>query len=328
MMLQKGMQGLQSKVDVSTVKSQKELQKELRTLQINIGEKMLESQKATSTNLQNSTRTMAELKEELGKVKEAQDQIKKLDESVKSISSIFSSPKLRGGAGEFTLETILNDTLPGQWESQYYFPDGKAVDAIVRINDKIVCIDSKFPLDRFRAYYESQDEENHDISRKELDNALILNMKEISEKYIRPEENTLNFALMYLPSNKMYYEIFLQDEKSLQKSSEKLFRTSNVLKVYPICPAMLLLYLNSISLGLKGMKIEENAQEIIKRLGNVQKKFDKFIYEYEKVGSSIEKVTKQYNTSDDRFRIFNEEIDRILRLRAVDDGEESTEPLD
>lgn len=303
------------------VQTQKEgIQNTIYDLKEKIEGKMNESQQNISSSLLTSSKTLSDLREDLGKVKEAQKQIRNLDDSIKRIQGIFASPKLRGIAAEFTLETILEDVLPGQWKKQHYFSDNKVVDAVVKVGKKLVPIDSKFPLDKYRAFVDADDKNTREASRKELNRAIIDNINSISEKYIRPEENTMDFALLYVPSNKMYYEIFLHEETLRGENATKIFELSTKKKVFPVCPANLFIYLQAIALGLKGMKIEENAQKIIKRLENISKKFEKFTAEFGKLEPNIRKIQNQYDKVQNRFRLFTDEIDRILRLKEIDIG--------
>lgn len=288
--------------------------KEVYTLREKIDGKMDVTNKDINKSLMASSKTIEALRQDLGKVTAAQDQIKGLDSSINKIQNIFSAPQARGGFGEFTLEAILDDVLPDQWDDQYYFPDGQHVDFIVNVRDKIVPIDSKFPLDKYEQWIEAPEEER-DVKRKELNAAIKNNIKSISEKYVRPEENTMEFALMYVPSNKMYYDIFLHEECSRDPDVDRIFNLSNDKKVFPISPGNLFTYLHSISLGLKGMKVEENAQEIIKRLENVRKKFEAFSDEYGRVSTKIDEARKKYDSSEDRFRKLDDEIGRVLRLK-------------
>jgi len=207
--------------------------------------------------------------ERLGKLDQKLEVIERISTEIQTLQDILKPPKQRGSFGEMLLENLIKEVFPkGMYEFQYSIGTNK-VDAILKINGKILPIDSKFPLSNYlRVINEG----------KSIDN-LIKNVKkmidDISKKYIKPlEHNTTNFALMYIPSESVWYSLFVMNPSVFRYAVEK--------RVFPVSPNTLMSYLFVIHEGLKSFEIEKNIESLIKEFNSLYKDIDDSINEFEK----------------------------------------------
>ena len=191
------------------------------------------------------------------------DALDRIGERVESLDNAFRIPRVRGGFGESLLEELLRAWLPeGSWISQYSFPDGSRVDAVIRMGSRLVPVDSKFPLERLEDWLK---DEKAGING-EVKRTIISHANTISSKYIKPEDGTLSFALMYIPAENMHYRLLRDDDGTLMK--ECLHR-----HVLPVGPMSLFAYLQTVSYGLKGLTLPAEGRELRRRVDRLRKDF-------------------------------------------------------
>lgn len=228
------------------------------------------------------------------------DSLDRIGSRIEGLDRAFRIPRLRGGFGETLLEELLRSWLPaGSWTAQYAFPDGSRVDAVVRMGSRLVPIDSKFPLERLEGWLS---EDNGNMSG-EVRRSLTGHAESIAEKYIRPEDGTLSFALMYLPAEGIHYRLLRDDDGSVMK--ECLRR-----HVLPVGPMSLFAYLQTVSYGLKGMALPAEGRELRRRVDRIRRDFTA--------------LAKPLATASTHLKNLNgswEEIDR--KLGRLEDGIES-----
>ncbi|MCS7091894.1 MAG: DNA recombination protein RmuC [Patescibacteria group bacterium] len=224
---------------------------------------LLESlQKNTNSlneRLDNAVKVIASVQRNLGEMAEIGRGIKELQEFLKN-------PKLRGRMGEHILNQLLTQMLPKQsFHLQYSFRSGEKVDAAVITSAGIIPIDSKFPMENFRKMMDAQDTESRKTYEKAFENDVKRHMEAISRKYILIEEGTIDYALMYVPSEAVYYEIV---------NNTKLFEYAGEKKVLPVSPTTFYAFLKAILMSFEGQKIEEKAREILSTVKAIQKEYD------------------------------------------------------
>lgn len=226
------------------------------------------------------TQAQAAVASELGRVKqqlgELQQAGRDLSRATETLQTVLSGAKTRGSLGEVALETLLTDALPrGAYETQYRFLTGALVDAVVRAGDKFIAIDSKFPLESYRRLVDCGEE-----ARKEFFQAVRKHAESIAEKYILQNEGTLDFALMFVPSEGIYYELLMTADPKMGRLDDCCRRK----KIFPVSPNTLHAYLIVILVGLRGMQVEENARRLLASLAGVQDQLDSFAKSYDTLG--------------------------------------------
>jgi len=248
-----------------------------------------QSQTAMANELKNSQQALAEIQKQLGAVQVVSNQ---MSQSTQTLQNILGGAKTRGTLGEVTLERLLEDCLPRErYARQYRFGSGEVADAVILLRDKILPIDSKFPLDAYRRLSEEGAE-----ARRAFATAVKNHADTISKKYVLPEEGTLSIALMFVPSETVYYELLMtSDSKSLPL--DEYCRSKNVIAV---SPNTLYAHLQVILMGLQGMQIEENAKRMQKNLAGLQVQLHKFSDPFTKIGTHLRNAAQSYADAEKR----------------------------
>ena len=247
----------------------------------------------------------SELSQKLSALEIATAQMQEIGKEVSSLKMILHAPKLRGTFGEYLLYNLLKDTLPPKnYEAQFSFSDGSTVDAIIRLGKHIIPIDSKFPLESFERYLSASNQDSKKKAKAEFTRSVKARIDEISKKYIRPQENTFDFALMYIPSESVYYEILTNDSKK----GYELFDYAMKSRVIPVSPNTFYAYLMAVVYGLKGMKIEEQAESIIKKISGIQREFKNFSEELATLGKHLTNASAKFSEVQEK----SEKIGRNL----------------
>ncbi len=249
------------------------------------------AQAAMSGELKNSREMIGQIQKQLGEVQEAG---REMSQATQTLQHILGGAKSRGSLGEVTLERLLEDSLPSaQYAMQYRFASGEAADAVIFLRDKkLMAIDSKFPLDAYRRLSAEGDE-----ARRAFATAVKGHADSLAKKYIVPDEGTLDVALMFVPSEAVYYEMLMtEDSKGLQLDAYCRER-----KVIAVSPNTLYAHLCVISMGLRGLQIEENAKRLFAGLSGMQKQLDTFTEVFEKLGTHLKNAQQSYSDADKRF---------------------------
>jgi len=219
--------------------------------------------------LDSTARLVGEVRQSLGMLTKATEQIYQVGKDITSLQDILQSPKLRGNLGEFFLQDMLAQVLPGAfYRIQHRFRSGAIVDAVIQIGNRRVPVDAKFPLENFRRQLlAGADAEKPGQARRRFLADIKRHIDAIASKYILPDEGTYDFALMYIPAENVYYEVILKGEEG----SDDLLPYALQRKVFPVSPVSLYAYLQTIVLGLRGLQLEESAQEVLQQLARLQR---------------------------------------------------------
>ena len=261
-----------------------------------------QAQTAMSNELKNTREQINQIQKQLGEVQQAGQQ---MHETAHKLENILGGTKTRGNFGETTLERLLEDSLaPSQYSKQYRFRSGEAADAVIHLRDrKLMAIDSKFPLDAFQQI-EAEGEE----ARKRFVSAVKLHADSIAKKYIVPDEDTLDLALMFVPSEAVYYEL-LRSNDSRGLPVDAYCRTKQII---PVSPNTLYAHLSVIAMGLRGMQIEENAKRLAANLTGMRKQMDTFSEQFERLGTHLKNAQGCYTEADKRFDKASNTLDSLL----------------
>ena len=241
----------------------------------------------------------SQMTRELGKVQE-------VGRGVKEFQEFLRSPKLRGNIGEQILRDLLEQMLPKEnFSLQYQFQEGQIVDAIVKTNQGIIPIDSKFPMENFRIMMEN-DPQTKETAKKNFVRDIKKHIDDISKKYILPSEGTVDFALMYVPSEPIYYEISLNQPDILNYGYQK--------KIYFVSPNSFYYFLKIIMIGLQGARIEKGARKILNGMKAVEQEALKFEGELSILTSHIDHAKTSSERAQNRFGRLVGKIERLEEL--------------
>ncbi len=294
--------------------SQKLLSDQLSRLQAQLTTELSTNRESIHSQLQNANTIINQVQNKLGVLEKTATNIENIGKEVSSLQSILQAPKLRGNLGEYLLEDLLKQILPkGTFEMQYNFRNGNKVDAVIKLVDRMVPVDSKFPLESFQRLVELSDENEKKLARKEFIRSLKNRIDEISSKYIQPQEGTFDFALMYIPAENVFYEIMLKD--SLSDKDFEIFNYAIQNRVIPVSPNSFYAYLMAIVFGLRGLQIEKKAEQIREDLETVQVSFLKFYEELQKTGKHINNAHASFNNTLKRADKFNDHIGRVTGVQ-------------
>ncbi len=294
-----------------------------------LGQVTEQLQKSTgdlNSRLDNAARVVQEVSKGLGSLGEATQKVFLVGKDIASLQEILRSPKLRGGLGELFLGDLLSQIFPlSHYALQHRFKSGEAVDAVIKLGSSLVPVDAKFPLENFKRVVETATEEEHRIARKKFIGDVKKHIDAIAGKYILPDEGTFDFALMYIPAENVYYELIIKDEAI--DSDRGLLNYAFTKRVIPVSPNSFYAYLQTILLGLKGLHIEEQAQEILKSLARLSGDFDKFKLDFELVGKHLTNVKTKYDDADKRLEKFDERLHSLSGTEPQPAIEEKKAPL-
>jgi DNA recombination protein RmuC len=285
--------------------------------QLQDGMKLIQSAQMTmGERLDHATRVVGEVQGSLGSLQVATQRVVEIGRDIQGLEQVLKSPKVRGGLGETLLEQLLAQMLPREhWTLQYGFKSGEKVDAVIRISERLVPVDAKFPLENFRRILEEPEEERRRPLRRAFARDVKARVDEIAKKYILPDEATYDFALMYVPAENVYYEITVrQDDDDEAIAAYALSR-----RVVPVSPNTLYAYLQVIILGLRGLRIEANAREIQSDLGRLSGDLAKMRDPLDKLGTHLGNAQKQFEQTRREMERFDARLDAIGR-KGVQDG--------
>ncbi|MBQ0050544.1 MAG: DNA recombination protein RmuC [Treponema sp.] len=267
-------------------------QKNLRSMMNLMKEQLDQSQGNLNKSVSDSNALIGDIYKKLGNLEASTNHIQEIGKDISSLQNILRSPKLRGNLGEYLLYELLKDILPkSNYEIQHRFSDGLAVDAVVKLGKNLIPVDSKFPLESFQRYVDAVEPDSKKKFKTEFVKSVKGRVDEISKKYIRPAEGTFDFAMMYIPAENIYYEILINDSDR----HYELFDYAMSHKVIPVSPNTFYAYLMAIVYGLRGFKIEKQAQTIINELSGVQNVFNDFLEDFAVLGKHLNNAGGKFN---------------------------------
>ena len=289
------------------------LQREINNLRDQLTKNMMdsakiisESQKNVGERLDRAANVVGNVHKSLGALDEATKQVYAVGKDISQLQEILKAPKMRGSFGELFLGDLLSQILPPKHFSlQYSFKSGEIVDAVVKLG-RLVSVDAKFPLENFKRLVQNQDPQEKTIARRKFVMDVKRHIDAISTKYILPDEGTFDFALMYIPAENVYYETVIKDDNTSQDASLMTYAFSK--RVVPVSPNSFYAYLHTISLGLKGLKIEENARVIIERLARLQGDFSRFRDDFNLLGKHLSNTRTKYEDAEKRLNRFEDKL--------------------
>ena len=238
-------------------------------------ESLQKNTQSMNERLDNAARVMSQVQRNLGEMSE-------VGKGIRTLQEFLQSPKLRGGLGEEVLKEMIGQTFPkNAFHLQYSFKSGFKVDAVLKTEAGLLCIDSKFPMENFNVMLKGETEAQRAVGKKQFTQDVKKHIEDISRKYILPEEGTMDFALMYIPSETVYYEVV---------NIQELINFSRRLRVYPVSPNTLYAHLQVLLLSFEGKDLEQKSREVFRILRAAQK-------DYAKVGDNLGVLQKHLNNA-------------------------------
>lgn len=275
------------------------LQNQMAQLQKDLGDRMGETHTAVRQQFAASQTLIRDITERMTTINEVEKQLMGGITDLQSLQQILKNPKQRGVLGEYFLETLLKNVLPPEsFQMQYRFSDGEIVDAVVFVKDKIIPIDSKFSLENYNRLAVEENPAERDRLEKLFVNDLKLRVQETS-KYIRPGENTMEFAFMFIPHEAIYYDLLINKIGSIGEDTENIVqRAAAKYHVIVVSPTSFMAYLQTVLQGLRALQIEEQAKEVIKRVGELGRHLGQYETHFKAIGSNLSTVVNKYNLAD------------------------------
>jgi DNA recombination protein RmuC len=293
----------------SFVLLQQQMQELSKTLDARVTESAKAMQEHAHRQFTESSRLIKEITQEVTSVKEIGRQTQGFAEQLQGLQDILKNPKQRGVLGEYYLETVLKNVLPpGMYQMQYPFKNGEIVDAVVFVNEKVVPIDSKFSLENYNRLVHARDEDKPALEKLFV-NDLKLRITETA-KYIRPDEDTMDFAFMFIPSEGIYYDL-LTNQVGAGEDENLIQRAAGKYKVIIVSPTSFLAYLQTVMQGLKALQIEKQAEEIQKRVGELGKHVATYEQYYKKLGAALGTTVSHYNAGYKELGKIDKDVYRI-----------------
>ena len=291
---------------------QKQIQNRMDALTKTLDARLGDSMKTMLTQSDRSVQIVREITGEITKVTEGQKQISTLNDQLKNLNDILKNTKQRGILGEYFLDTVLKNVLPpGSYQLQYPFKDGSKVDAVIFYDDRIIPIDSKFSLENYNRLAGGALGE---AERKPFEDALRSDLKtriDETAKYIKPGENTVDFAFMFIPSEALYYDLLINKVGSAAGAGRDLIEYAAAKRVYPVSPTTFGAYLQMALQGLRQIEINRSAGIIRKNVLELQRHLQRYEEYLEKIGAHLATTTNAYTTATKEFGKIDKDIMRI-----------------
>ncbi len=316
-LMQQQMEQLRGQMGDGMNKNISLLTEQLRTIneQVNqqlqlVNQQLQSSSGQIGQRLDSAREVISKVSEKLGELSKTSEQIHEVGKNIATLQEILRPPKLRGGLGEQFLGELLSQILPPEFFSlQYGFSSGERVDAVVRIGEKLVPIDSKFPLDNFRRIIECKTEEEKKGFKKVFYRDVRKHIDDIAAKYILPQEGTYDFALLYIPAENVYYETITKDEAFGEEKGVLNYALNK--RVIPVSPNSFYAYLQVIILGLKGLQVEKDALKIQASLSGLKKEIGGLQEDFQLVGKHLTNALNKFEEARRRLDKFNFRLEQI-----------------
>lgn len=252
--------------------------------------------------LDNAARVISQVQRNLGEMSE-------VGRGIKTLQEFLQSPKLRGGLGEEVLKEMISQTFPkNAFHLQYPFKSGVKVDAVLKTEAGLLCIDSKFPMENFNVMLKAETEAERNQGKKEFISDVKKHVEDISKKYILPEEGTMDFALMYIPSEAVYYEVV---------NIQELSNFARRLRVYPVSPNTLYAHLQVLLLSFEGKDLESKSREVFRILRAIQKDYSKV---EDNLGVLQKHLNNAYNMMSSVITSFAQLGQKIVSTQSLGEG--------
>lgn len=291
-------------------------------LQAQINERLDKSNAQMLSQFKESATIIKDVTQKLTALEKTNQQVGDIAGELKVLQNVLANPKQRGVLGEYYLSQVLENVLPpDRFTLQYRFKDGEIVDAVIKLDSKVLPVDSKFSLENYNRLMEAKDKTERDMIARQFKADLKARIDETA-KYIRPKENTMDYAFMFIPSEAIYYDLLINKVGASGTSARDLleyaFREKNVIIV---SPTTFMAYLQTVLQGLRALQIEEQAKEIQVRVGELGRHLTVHEKLMQKLGNSL-------GTSVNHFNAAHKELKKVDKdIVKISDSSAGVEPL-
>jgi len=295
--------------------TQANLNNHLQQMMTAMNNNLSSTQSNITKQLSSSNQIIGDIHSKLGNLETTAKNMQDIGKDISSLQNLLKAPTFRGNLGEYLLEELLKQIFPAKnYETQYPFKNGTKVDAIIKLGDNIVPVDSKFPLESFQRFINADNDENKKTFKKEFISSVKKRIDEIAVKYINAAEGTFDFALMYIPAENVFYESIIND--SFTNKEYEILNYAMEKHVIPVSPNSFYAYLMAIAFGLNGLKIEQDAKIILGELSQIQNRFGKFYEEYNVVGKHLNSAIGKYNETTKTAEKLNDQINKVTEQKT------------
>ena len=290
----------------------KEMRQTLQNFGSQVENKMGDSTKMFQQQFAQSAKIVRDVTERLTKLDETNKQVMGVADQLQGLEDVLKNPKHRGVLGEYYLENVLKNVLPpSNYKMQYEFKNGEIVDAAVFIKDKIIPIDSKFSLENYNRIVQERDPQRREELEKQF-KADLKNRIDETAKYIRPSENTMDFAFMFIPAEGIYYDLLINQVGAIKVNTRDLIEYAFKEKhVIIVSPTSFFAYLQTVMQGLRALQIEESAKEIRKYVEMLQKHLMSYEEYLQKLGNNLGTTVNMYNKAYKEFGKIDKDVFKI-----------------
>lgn len=324
--LEQRLDNLQSQLRINLDGNTQLIQQQVGILTKQIDERLGQSTKQAgdtskqiNERLDNAAKVFGDLQKSLGKLHESNEKIYNVGKDINSLQEILRSPKARGSLGEFFLADLLSEMLPRErYELQYRFKNNEQVDAIIRLGDFVLPIDSKFPLENFKRLVECKEEEKRIALKKVFTSDVKKHIDSISKKYIQPEEGTFDFAFMYIMAENVFYEVITRDDELGQEESLQAYAMKK--RIITVSPNSFYAYLMALTHALRGERMQKNIFEIVTHIRHLGVELNKFRDDFERIGHHLNNLRSSYESSEKRLNRYQERMEKIQEDESLADS--------
>jgi len=269
------------------------LQQRLDQVETQVKNSLATGNQEMNARFTDSLKVIGELKKTIGGMESTNQQILEIGQNIASLQDLLRPPKIRGAIGEMSLRNILDELLPRQYfAEQYHFRNGVIADTVIKLGDRIIAIDAKFPLESFERYLACVEDKEKTANLKDFCRSVKSKIDDIATKYIQEDESTMDFAMMFIPSENVYYQTILKGEIEVEGKSIAEYGLSK--RVVIVSPNSIYAYLRVIHIGLRGMQIENNARKIMDDYSRLNGELEKFERQFATLGTHLKNAQASY----------------------------------
>src|SRR3989338_2188187 len=302
------------------------LQQQINQISQVLDTKLSESNKNAVAQFSQSAKIIGDVRERLAKLDDTNRQVVSFADQLQGLQDILKNPKQRGILGEYYLETVLKNVLPpSSYQMQYSFKDGVIVDAVVFVDKRIIPVDSKFSLENYNRMVECRDAQE----KKRFETAFVNDLKtriDETSKYVKPEEKTMDFAFMFIPSEAVYYDLLINKVGVIAGETDNLIYYAGKKKVVVVSPTSFLAYLQTVLQGLRNQKISEQAQTIIKEVERLGKHLFTYSEYMKRLGQHLDTTVSSYNKAGKELRSEERRVGKLTAGEAKIEIDEVERP--